>query len=99
MKLRPTPVIMVSSLTREGADATIQALMLGAVDFIAKPSGSILAELGNKQNELLVMLQAAASSHQSVTKWGGSRPNGVLCRPKRRRLRLRFSVKENEHPQ
>lgn len=74
MKLRPTPVIMVSSLTREGADATIQALMLGAVDFIAKPSGSISAELGNKQNELLVMLQAAASSHQSVTKWGGEPP-------------------------
>ena len=37
MAERPTPVIMVSSLTREGADATIRALELGAVDFIEKP--------------------------------------------------------------
>jgi two-component system chemotaxis response regulator CheB len=37
MRLRPTPVIMVSSLTSKGADATIQALELGAVDCVAKP--------------------------------------------------------------
>jgi two-component system, chemotaxis family, protein-glutamate methylesterase/glutaminase len=37
MRLRPTPVIMVSSLTRLGTDATIQALEIGAVDCVAKP--------------------------------------------------------------
>jgi two-component system chemotaxis response regulator CheB len=37
MRLRPTPVIMVSSLTSKGADATIQALEIGAVDCIGKP--------------------------------------------------------------
>ncbi|MEE8421237.1 MAG: chemotaxis response regulator protein-glutamate methylesterase [Dehalococcoidia bacterium] len=37
MKTMPTRVVMVSSLTREGADATIKALELGAVDFIEKP--------------------------------------------------------------
>ena len=38
MRLRPTPVIMVSSLTTRGADVTMQALELGAVDCVAKPS-------------------------------------------------------------
>lgn len=38
MRLRPTPVIMVSTLTTAGADATLQALELGAVDCVAKPS-------------------------------------------------------------
>jgi two-component system chemotaxis response regulator CheB len=38
MRLRPTPVIMVSSLTNRGADAAIRAFELGAVDCVAKPS-------------------------------------------------------------
>lgn len=41
MATKPTPVIMVSSLTKAGADATIRALSLGAVDFVAKTAGSI----------------------------------------------------------
>lgn len=40
MKTNPTPVIMVSSLTKEGADATLKALDLGAVDFMTKDSQS-----------------------------------------------------------
>lgn len=40
MKSNPTPVIMVSSLTKEGADATLKALDLGAVDFMTKDSQS-----------------------------------------------------------
>ncbi|WP_375452396.1 chemotaxis response regulator protein-glutamate methylesterase [uncultured Devosia sp.] len=38
MRLRPTPVVMVSTLTRKGASETLLALELGAVDFVAKPS-------------------------------------------------------------
>ena len=41
MTVKPTPVVMVSSLTKAGADATIRALSLGAVDFVAKSAGSI----------------------------------------------------------
>ena len=37
MKARPTPVLMISSLTERGSEATLRALELGAVDFIAKP--------------------------------------------------------------
>ena len=38
MKSKPLPVVMLSSQTRRGSETTIQALALGAVDFIAKPS-------------------------------------------------------------
>ena len=41
MKDSPVPVVMFSSLTKEGADATIKALSLGAVDFIGKTGGSV----------------------------------------------------------
>ena len=37
MRLRPMPVVMVSSLTQAGADVTLRALELGAVDFVTKP--------------------------------------------------------------
>ncbi|MEO6030901.1 MAG: chemotaxis-specific protein-glutamate methyltransferase CheB, partial [Burkholderiaceae bacterium] len=37
MRLRPTPVVMVSTLTERGAEATLRALELGAIDFVAKP--------------------------------------------------------------
>jgi len=39
MRLRPMPVVMVSSLTERGADVTLDALDLGAVDFVTKPNG------------------------------------------------------------
>ena len=38
MRLRPMPVIMISSLTTQGSETTLTALELGAVDFIAKPA-------------------------------------------------------------
>ncbi|WP_380877765.1 chemotaxis response regulator protein-glutamate methylesterase [Sphingomonas sp. DBB INV C78] len=41
MRLRPTPVVMVSTLTRAGADATLRALELGAVDCYPKPEGGM----------------------------------------------------------
>lgn len=37
MKIKPTPVVMISTLTKANADTTLQALELGAVDYIAKP--------------------------------------------------------------
>jgi len=41
MKAMPTPVVMISTLTERGADATLRALELGAVDFMAKPKLSV----------------------------------------------------------
>ena len=41
MVQRPCPVVMVSSVTAAGAEATLEALRLGAVDFVAKPTGAV----------------------------------------------------------
>jgi len=62
MARRPTPVVMVSSHTREGAEATVRALALGAVDFVAKPSGSISLNMHVTRDELVAKVKAAASA-------------------------------------
>jgi two-component system chemotaxis response regulator CheB len=56
----PTPIVMISSHTREGSAATIRALELGAVDFIAKPSGSVDDGLRALQNEVIRKVKMAA---------------------------------------
>jgi two-component system, chemotaxis family, protein-glutamate methylesterase/glutaminase len=60
MSTDPRPVLMISSLTQEGADATIKSLELGAVDFIGKPGGAITAELVDKQDAVIAKIRAAA---------------------------------------
>jgi len=54
MRLRPMPVIMLSTLTQKGADITLQALELGAIDFIAKPSVEELLSTQDSFQEVLV---------------------------------------------
>lgn len=60
MLARPTPVVMVSSLTEKGALATFEALNLGAVDFIAKPGGTISLSLDAIAAQLLDKVRSAA---------------------------------------
>lgn len=60
MAQRPTPVVMVSSLTQEGAEATIKALAMGAVDFVPKPSGTISLNMYVARDELIAKVKAAA---------------------------------------
>ncbi len=60
MKERPTPVVMVSSLTTAGASATIRALELGAVDFVAKASSMGAAGLTSVIPELIQKVKYAA---------------------------------------
>ena len=60
MAERPVPVVMVSSLTEKGALATFEALNLGAVDYIAKPGGTISLTIGEICNELLGKVRTAA---------------------------------------
>lgn len=62
MEESPTPVIMLSSLTEEGAKETIAALELGAIDFVRKPSGSISLDLFKVQEMLMEKLLVAATS-------------------------------------
>ena len=60
MTLRPMPVIMVSSLTRAGAEVTLHALELGAVDFFGKPSIDLERGMEDKARQLIAKVKAAA---------------------------------------
>ncbi len=60
MRECPTPVVMVSALTREGAEVTFKALQLGAVDFVAKPSGSISWDFYKVREEFVAKVKNAA---------------------------------------
>ncbi|WP_029416716.1 protein-glutamate methylesterase/protein-glutamine glutaminase [Brevundimonas bacteroides] len=58
MRLRPTPVIMVSTLTQKGAEATLQAMELGAVDCVGKPVGGSSGEF----EQIVEKIRIAASA-------------------------------------
>jgi len=60
MRLRPMPVVMVSSLTEAGAEVTLDALSIGAVDYLSKPKVDLAATLGDYRQELLEKIRAAA---------------------------------------
>jgi two-component system chemotaxis response regulator CheB len=60
MRLRPMPVVMVSSLTERGADITLDALALGAVDYLAKPKIDLAATFGDYRDELVAKVKSAA---------------------------------------
>jgi two-component system chemotaxis response regulator CheB len=62
MRLRPMPVVMVSSLTQHGADTTLRALELGAIDFVAKPKVDVAGSLANYADELIAKIRMAAGA-------------------------------------
>lgn len=67
MKQRPTPVLMFSAHTRQGARETFEALAAGAVDFCTKPAGEVSMDLSAIAEELGAKLRAAAKSHPQPT--------------------------------
>ncbi len=60
MRLRPMPVVMVSSLTAKGAEVTLKALELGAVDFVTKPAVDVAHGLEEYAETLIDKVKAAA---------------------------------------
>ena len=60
MRLRPMPVVMVSSLTDHGAAVTLDALGVGAVDYLPKPKVDLAATLADYRDELLDKIKAAS---------------------------------------
>ncbi|MCA9677186.1 MAG: response regulator, partial [Myxococcales bacterium] len=61
MQRRPTPVLMFSAHTRQGARETFEALAAGAVDFVTKPAGEVSADLSKIAVELTRKLTIAAA--------------------------------------
>lgn len=62
MRLRPMPVVMVSTLTEKGSDITFRALELGAVDFVSKPKIDIATGLKGYGSEIANKIRIAKSA-------------------------------------
>jgi two-component system chemotaxis response regulator CheB len=66
MRLRPMPVVMISTLTEKGADVTLRALEHGAVDFISKPKLDVAEELPQYTKEIISKVKMAARAKVQV---------------------------------
>jgi two-component system chemotaxis response regulator CheB len=64
---RPTPVVMISSLTEADAEVTLEAFRLGAVDFVAKPQGAVSLYIDELAPELVRKVRAAAGARLRST--------------------------------
>jgi two-component system chemotaxis response regulator CheB len=62
MRLRPMPVVMVSSLTAQGADVTLQALELGAIDFVTKPKVDLARSLQDYTTDIIAKIKIASTA-------------------------------------
>jgi two-component system chemotaxis response regulator CheB len=76
MRLRPMPVVMVSSLTERGADVTLDALAIGAVDYLSKPKIDLAATLKDYGDELI-----KTASRASVRALDPRRAGALPARP------------------
>ena len=63
MRLRPMPVVMISTLTERGAEVTMRALELGAVDFVAKPRVGLSSGLNELAAQIVDKIRVAAVAH------------------------------------
>jgi two-component system chemotaxis response regulator CheB len=78
MRLRPMPVVMVSTLTECGAEITLRALELGAVDFVAKPKIGVSDGLALLADDITAKIRIAARAH---LKRAVAPPAGTPARP------------------
>ncbi|MCW8931521.1 MAG: chemotaxis response regulator protein-glutamate methylesterase [Gammaproteobacteria bacterium] len=60
MRLRPMPVIMISTLTEAGADVTLEALEIGAIDFISKPKVDVAEKIQDYANDIINKIKIAS---------------------------------------
>jgi two-component system, chemotaxis family, protein-glutamate methylesterase/glutaminase len=92
LAVHEAPVVMVSALTQEGAEVTLQALELGAVDFLPKPQRNQLSEMRASRDLLIAKVLAAAQSRvrrprraaPSASVPGRTAPAPAALRPRRR---------------
>jgi two-component system chemotaxis response regulator CheB len=66
MQTHPVPVIMVSSLTQEGAQVTLKALSLGCIDFVGKPSGAVSLDIREVSADLIAKVVMAKSARLNL---------------------------------
>ena len=66
MTLRPTPVVMISTLTQAGAEITLEALEIGAVDFVSKPTSDLANAMAGLATELQTKVKGAARARVGI---------------------------------
>src|SRR5262249_52151156 len=62
MRLHPLPVVMIASLTERGADVTLQAMELGAVDVVSKPKIDVAHSLHDYTSEIIAKIKTAGTA-------------------------------------
>lgn len=83
MEVKPTPIVMLSAITKEGSEATLKAMDYGAVDVIEKPSGSVSLDIRKISEEIVSHVKNASKSS---------------VRPHSARLLSNFEEKKHESP-
>ncbi len=90
MRLRPTPVVMISTLTAKGATTTLEALSIGAIDFVEKPSVDVDNSMNQLSQDIISKVKTAAQSKvrnagvqketpiKHYDRWLGYTPNSSL---------------------
>lgn len=76
MHSRPTPVVMISTLTKDRAAITLEALEIGAVDYFPKPELSTWQVLGDVKDEIIHKVRSAAASN--IKRWGVVKENRTV---------------------
>lgn len=85
MRLRPMPVVMISTLTERGAEVTMRALELGAVDFVAKPRIGLAEGIKELSDQIVEKIRVAAAAHirrlPTPASGAGATEGGAAVRP------------------
>ena len=81
MRLRPMPVVMVSSLTQKNAEVTLSALALGAVDFVGKPTIDLQRGMEEKRDEIVSKVKTAAQARVAARAPASSNKGKIVPGP------------------
>ena len=93
MRLRPTPVIMISTLTQSGAEASLEALSLGAIDYITKPtSGNMIGAFRDLPNKVRAAAQSKLCAAGAIAPAPVSTPSTKSYRAKNRIIAIGAST-------
>ena len=84
MRLRPMPVVMVSTLTQKGSEVALDALELGAVDFIAKPKADIAHTFGDYAEEIIAKVRMASMARVHVPTTFSKRQSADVILPEKK---------------
>jgi len=83
MRLRPMPVVMVSTLTEKGADVTFEALELGAIDFVSKPKVDLAHTLNDYAEEIIGKVMVASKARvRALSESHITSANAIKASPK-----------------